>query len=518
LRESITPLTEQKDSLRTMLEGIINPDHRTEWWDKGTLALKASTLGLCTLACLIVLFAISSIVCCSGTDARSTRQRRSLACCSWCCSIYLAILAFFVGGFMLVVAVPVSGGCLLVDGIDSQKLHDIAPAIPGLHLEGDNGIMISDMLDKCINPADPSVPANLLDILFLRNETTGEKTTMREMFIDTMKDQIESKFAVVAEQMAIDVPPLAENLAIISLRDLLRTNPADTMLIPNEAMQSTSPYNKLVMVPSLAQVAFNSSAACGIHVANLPGVSTAINGISQLLTELEALGSSPTVLENGLSCTQTVTFNSGATEEACEAGNALMSLKAELQGKGGYLPYKCNLFRSPPGAGSTTCDVKNMAQMAPNSIDYTGDCLQADGTMSEETVSCDLANFTAYLADFDSRIDMALRRIDATVEVLKSDINVTMRRLLDQEILQPLDEMAGSMNCNYLGTLYDGLVQSMCYQGAHGFRIIAVSYVALGFLQLVLICVMFAIHLRGRRDISKDEAGTVRRDAIDLQV
>lgn len=196
-----------------------------------------------------------------------------------------------------------------------------------------------------------------------------------------------------------------------------------------------------------------------------------------------------------------------------------MSLKAELQGKGGYLPYQCKFFRAPLSAGGLTCDVKDMAQMTPNSIEYTGDCLQADGTMSEETVSCDLANYTAYLADFDSRIDTVLRRIDATVEVLKIDINVTMRRLLDEEILQPLDEMAGSMNCNYLGTLYEGLVHSMCYQGVHGFRIIAVSYVALGFLQLVLICVMFAIHLRGRRDISKDEAGTVGRDIIlDLQV
>jgi hypothetical protein len=425
----------------------------------------------------------------------------------------LAILAFFVGGLMLVVAVPISGGCLLVDDINSQKLYDIAPVIPGLHLEGDNGIMISDMLDKCINPPDASVPANLLDILFLRNETTGEKITMREMFIDTMKDQIESKFEVVSQQMALDVPPLAENPAIISLRDLLRTNPADTMLIPSEEMQSTPPYNKLVMVPSLAQVAFNSSAACDIHTAMLPGASTAINGISQLLVELEALGASPTVVENGLSCTQTVTCNSGATEEACEAGNALMSLKAELQGKGGYLPYRCNLFRTPPGAASATCDVKDMAQTTPSSIEYTGDCLLVDGTMSEEIVSCDLANFTAYLADFDGRIDTVLRRIDATVEALKSDINVTMRRLLDEEILQPLDEMADSMNCNYLGTLYDGLVHSMCYQGVHGFRIIALSYVALGFVQLVLMSVMFAIHRRGSREISNDEAGTIRKDA-----
>jgi hypothetical protein len=513
LRQSIIPLAEQKDSLRLMLQDIINPDARSEWWDTVQVSLMASVLGIFVFAFLIVFFAAIAVLGCSGYNEASLSKRRRLACCSWCCAIYLAINALLVGGIMLILAVPVSGGCLIADDINGTMLRDISPAI-GMQVDGDNVTMIADMLDQCINPTDPTVPANLLDILFVRNETDGEKTTLRQMFIGDLKDRIESRFAAVSQQIAIDAPRLAEDPRVVYLRTVLSANPADKLLIPVQEMQSTAPYSDILNQPSMVQTAFGSSAACDSFTPNLPGMNgTVVPGIAELLTELEALGSNPTAIPNSLPCIQKVTCNASNELSACIGGNALMDLKAELQGMDGHLPYRCNLFQAPQGAASPSCDVMNMNRVA-DSTEYTGDCLQSDGSLIQQSVPCDLADYTAYLAGFDGRINTVLQRIDHTAEEVKNDINVTMRQLLDEEILSPLDELADSMNCNYLSTLYDGLLESMCFQGMHGFRIISVSYVALGFLQVILIAVMYAIYRRSSREIVTEEAGK----CADIQV
>merc|ERR1712061_572627 len=81
---------------------------------------------------------------------------------------------------------------------------------------------------------------------------------------------------------------------------------------------------------------------------------------------------------------------------------------------------------------------------------------------------------------------------------VKTDINVTLRETLDTHGMNPLDNMASSMQCNFLAPLYADVVDALCYQGMWGFRRIAASYTALGCLQVLLIPLMYTIYRVGR--------------------
>jgi hypothetical protein len=103
--------------------------------------------------------------------------------------------------------------------------------------------------------------------------------------------------------------------------------------------------------------------------------------------------------------------------------------------------------------------------------------------------------------------------VDSETEVVKSAINVNLRQTLDNHVMGPLDNMADSMQCNFLAPLYANVVDSFCYQSMWGFHRIAVSYSALGFLQLALIPLMYTIYRVGRDKLDEPKL-TQRKESI----
>merc|ERR1712232_970498 len=112
-------------------------------------------------------------------------------------------------------------------------------------------------------------------------------------------------------------------------------------------------------------------------------------------------------------------------------------------------------------------------------------------------MGCNLAEFATYIADFSTRLDTVLARVDLVTDQVRTDINVTLRETLDTHVMDPLDSMANNMQC-FLAPLYADMVDALCYQGMWGFRRIAASYTALGFLQVLLIPLMYTIYKVGR--------------------
>merc|ERR1719183_3335935 len=97
-------------------------------------------------------------------------------------------------------------------------------------MTGDMGVMMGDMVENCFNPSDASVPASLMDILFERNATTGQKVTLRDRFIDEFKAQIDTQFNSVTDRLNMNLPSLAADPRIADLRAALQNNPVDKML------------------------------------------------------------------------------------------------------------------------------------------------------------------------------------------------------------------------------------------------------------------------------------------------
>jgi hypothetical protein len=423
---------------------------------------------------------------------------------------------------MLLVGVPLSGVCLILADVDRPMLNDISGAIH-MDMTGDEGVMLGDMVEHCFNPANPDTPASLMDILFERNGTFGEKVTLREKMIDKFKSKIDDQFSAVTAKLGLNLTSLAEDSRIENLRAALASNPVDQMLLPKDTLTSSSDYAALspgsvvTSAAALSEAALNSSASCDSHYSSLVG--RGVGGISAFLTELQALGTSPTLIANGLSCTQTVTCNAGDTNAACEAGNKLMLLKAALLSIGGAGPdgvasenrYRCDLFT----VSGSECDVLNMPGPGVSASNAQMCVQDSSGsyTMSTTPIQCNLAQFVTYVADFSSRLEKVFARVDSETEVVKSAINVNLRQTLDNHVMGPLDNMADSMQCNFLAPLYANVVDSFCYQSMWGFHRIAVSYSALGFLQLALIPLMYTIYRVGRDKLDEPKL-TQRKESI----
>jgi hypothetical protein len=397
-------------------------------------------------------------------------------------------------------------------------LNNIGDAIQ-MNMTGDEGVMLGDMVERCFNPADPTAPASLMDILFERNETTGQKVTLRDRFIEQFKAEIENKFDSVTARLNMDLPSLVQDPRIIALRAALASNPANQMFLPQATIMSNSDFSALENVPSLRAAALNSSASCSGFYSDLLG--EGIGGISDFLTELQALGSAPfSPISNGLACTQTVDCSSSSDQAACEAGNRLMYLKAALQSDGALdaagggtaatSTYRCSLFTIP---SDSSCDVLNMPSSNPSDTQM---CLQGSSglfSMSTNPIQCNLNDFTTYVAQFNARLGKVLQNVDAVTDTVSTAINVTLRQTLDTHIMDPLDNMANSMQCNYIAPLYADVVDSFCYQGMWGFRRIAVSYTMLGFLQVLLIPLMYTIYRIGR-DVLDNPKLTVKCETV----
>merc|ERR1712113_1325296 len=149
--------------------------------------------------------------------------------------------------------------------------------------------------------------------------------------------------------------------------------------------------------------------------------------------------------------------------------------------------------------GGSPCDVKNMPEE-----DYTdaNSCLEGSPggsySMSTTAVECNLEEFVTYIADFSQRLGKVFSRVDRETETVKDTIDVTLRDTLNTHIMDPLNNMANSMQCNFLAPLYADVIDSFCYQGMWGYRRIAASYTALGFLMVLLIPLMYTIYRVGR--------------------
>jgi hypothetical protein len=522
LRNAISPLNNVKTSMRSTFSSVTDPSIHDQWNSGAALALTGWVMVLFIIAILANCCGCASIGCCIKSDEGNNHVHRC-ACTSWCCNFYIAVLALFTGGLMLLIAVPISGVCLILTDIDREMLNGIGDAI-SMNMSGDEGVMLGDMVERCFNPADVTAPANLMDILFERNETTGQRVTLRDKMISQFSDQIESQFDQVTARLNSNLPSLAADSRIVALRQALQDNPIDKMFLPQSTLTSNTNFealdpNNANAVSALSTAALNSSADCDDHWSALIG--RGVGGISAFLTELQALGSSPTAITNGISCTQTVTCTAGATSAACEAGNRLMYYKAALQNTGAFDAvssgtsatnnYRCDLFTIP---SNSNCDVLNMPASNPTNADM---CVAGSaGSYSMTTTTnrqCDLAGLTTYISDFDSRLEKVFANVDTITDSVRTAIDTDLRNTLDTHVMNPLDAMADSMQCNFLAPLYADLVNSFCYQGMWGFRRIAVSYTTLGFLQVLLIPLMYTIYRLGR-DKLDDPTLTQKTDSI----
>uniref|UniRef100_A0A7S0FAR8 Uncharacterized protein n=1 Tax=Pyrodinium bahamense TaxID=73915 RepID=A0A7S0FAR8_9DINO len=502
LRDGAEPLAEVKQHLHDALAFFAGDEgfrQFEEYANRDSPELTASRLAVLVAAFLFFGCACSSwlLFLCAKKDSLAEENGESpyaspvmrCSCCSWCCGCWYAFLAWFIGGVLLAVAVPLCGACLALDGLDGETLRQVAPAT-GLNLTGDQGALLTDLVDTCVSPSGAGGDADFLSFVYADGEN-GERVSLRRRLADEVRDRIRDRFETLDERIGSDASllVLSNNSAVLSLRQWIGTAQVDA-LIQADALRGVAPYADIGLDPEEngLGVGFTSSMSCSDYTASVDAGSLAgewVPGISNFVTKLRALG---TEIPGQSGCARNVTCTgTGESLRACNGGNAVIALKKALLATGSF---KCSLFELPDGS---TCDPLDMSRASGT---WQGDCLQPNGNAVIKELSCNLTEFKQYVNDYDGRISNVLDWLDEAVLATRDNISVSLKRLVEDRVLAPLNEVLDDTSCGFLATQYDKLVEGLCYQGVFGVWVMGWSYVACGVIATLLTPLIFAVWLR----------------------
>jgi len=99
----------------------------------------------------------------TGSDGRHNKTPHRCNCCSWYWSLPIAMFFFIIGGILSGLGPPMAGLCELMDDLNGNLLDEVGPAL-GVETTGQEGQNLKRLVDMCINPPDPTVKSNILDL------------------------------------------------------------------------------------------------------------------------------------------------------------------------------------------------------------------------------------------------------------------------------------------------------------------------------------------------------------------
>jgi hypothetical protein len=408
------------------------------------------------------------------------------ACCVWMFAWVLCLSCFLWGGVLELLAVPLSSTCLVLDDVNGDMIRDIRSTLDlSIDPASDNFVILTDVVDKCLNPVDPSVAANLADIFFFRDEN-GTKITMREQLQTQLEGSIVSKFDEVEHMISEKVESDLENEPfVVSLRSTLSIsgpNVSGTIVTDQAAIQGSG-EDWVASLP-VGWPGYYSSVRCDDYE-SVPGVATFI-AMEDTVRPNQTFNF-PNPPCSGIGDGTTVGADCLPTESRCLANNFLLDKKLNVMSES---IFRCDVFETDAG---DACDIIDMRQ---SNNTWANDCRRDDGTLKRKEVTCTLEEFSDYLAGFDERIQKTMARVDVTTAATADQINGEMRNLVEAHIVSPINDIVDGIQCNWLSAYYQETVWGVCYQGVVGLNRIGAVYVALGLLLVLLIAIMYALWRR----------------------
>jgi len=223
LDEAVLPLTDAKETVRSSMRFFLEDD----FGNMRRLLVLGTTVAIVSIAVgfgLIGACGCSAGVLCTFAETQSSKQNRGIspcACTSWCCGWFYAYLAFLLGGLMLVITVPLSSTCLVMDDMDSQMVQDIMPGLGvEVDMESDEVLMIGDIIDACFSKATPT-GQSLTDIVYFMED--GKKVTISQKIKNQTTDPINAEFANIEEKIGSEDTKMANNENVAELKEAFKS-------------------------------------------------------------------------------------------------------------------------------------------------------------------------------------------------------------------------------------------------------------------------------------------------------
>jgi len=483
---ALKPLEEVKSSITDSFKSLVDAEQNKQIQD-----IISGPPPSVQFSILIIFMLATLLLCCGcclegafvGMAKSEKREKNGLnphnkevpccVCCSWITLFWFAILAFFIGGFIVLITVPLSGICLILDDLNSQTISDIA-SVANVDLSGTSGTAIKDIVDKCFT--DTSSNANLLEIV--KVEVNGNMTSIMDMVVTGSTDQIKTAFDKISN--SINNAPsstLATASVFTDLTAALSNTSLEQTIVADENKLRNNPSYSAISSEARLLVGYATTMSCSSFTAagqSVPGIASGSPNFHAGLIQLGVANATNTTCAQGVVCTP------GATAASCEAGNNLMVLKENIFTEN---IFNCPLFVDDSNAN---CDPGTPG----------ANCLRADGTVLPRNIPCDLAAYETYVAQFPNRLSTVIQQLDNEVVVGLDKINNQTRIIVEKYLITPIKEVADGITCGFFGTFYREVVDSLCYQGVFGIRRIAWSYVSTGILTIVFIALMFTMWRR----------------------
>lgn len=106
-------------------------------------------------------------------------------------------------------------------------------------------------------------------------------------------------------------------------------------------------------------------------------------------------------------------------------------------------------------------------------------------------VGCTVDEFAAQISGFEELIRSGLHFLDLTVEGIVDTIMITLRRLVEENILNPLNILLNGLHCSFMREFWSGLTSSLCLRSVSGLYTMSVSYVVAAILSLLVAGAMY---------------------------
>ncbi|CAE7236994.1 unnamed protein product [Symbiodinium sp. CCMP2592] len=496
LRSSLSTATAPLVELKTTIKSSFTPfveDTLMETLSDQMNANGFQGLALAIAACAII--AVLVWMCCdkrrsddSGEPVSSPWTYRC-ACCTWCCGCYYTMLAFFLGGILLILAVPLSSMCLIMEDINSQMITDISGALE-IEIAGPTGDMMGAMIDQCIQ--NSTANPRLLDLITI--EENGNQVTMYNKLVVQTQAQITTQFDQLGSAPSSN---LASSTEVTKLTQMLRDVPLDAMMYPVQSIGSNPDYQPMGGNSNLLPY-FASSASCTSFTIptgySLPQEGTTTDGIFDFVTAVSLEGYGGVLDYSPATCAKQVVCTASEQQGAlqvCAATARFMQLKQDLRSQN---RFTCRRFRQ----SGSVCDVINMAQSGST---WINDCLGA----TVEEYGCSLADFVTLVQDYDQRLTNVFNRLDTATTQSFTKIQTNLKTLLDQYFLSKITTIGNGVTCGFMGETYKGVIDGMCYGGVWGVQAVSSSYAACAVVTLLLVIIMYILWRLSLDNVAADQ-------------
>merc|ERR1719210_2829727 len=132
--------------------------------------------------------------------------------------------------------------------------------------------------------------------------------------------------------------------------------------------------------------------------------------------------------------------------------------------------------------------------------------------------NCSLAEFDTYIRGFSERLSLSVERLDNTTAIVFKAIVDRLRDVVDKFLLQPIEEVLDGIGCKFMPDLVETTINSLCYQGLAGLRIIANMYLLASLFIVILAIDMYVVFRVGidRVTVQAKRAAEARQKAQGL--